>query len=178
MNFFEKGLFRNFRKMKSDDLQKMIFRMKLTYSEIEGNLDINNIVSYSQIIEQVPDIYETVDISTTLPSFITVTINDTRPRTILKFQPSSAALGFSKRKILCIQFWGLQTRNFTQVLLLVTNHFTWVHICITWVFPDKFFISIAQPDLYSFTLEKPTGCKRLEQPRIKHLNKFRCNFHE
>ena len=65
--------------------------MKLTDSENERNLNKEYIVSYLQVFEQPPGMYEILDIRKTLPSFITVTFNDTKLRTTFTIQPSSAS---------------------------------------------------------------------------------------
>ena len=85
----------------------MVFRIELTYDEMEKNSDIKCIDSDSLVTEPPPAFHGNVGINNSLPSLITVEIHASRSRTVRKNEPNPAAIrvSFSER------FLDLQNRN-------------------------------------------------------------------
>ena len=70
--------------------------MNLTYSENESFLDEKYIDSDLHVGELFPSIFKIVEIDKNLPSFLTVTIDDIRLRTVLSIDPNAQILTSTK----------------------------------------------------------------------------------
>ena len=64
------------------DLEHIVFRLDLTFSEIFEKLELKGIDSYFQFFELPPVNYEIVVFKKSLPSYIVVTTNENRLRII------------------------------------------------------------------------------------------------
>ena len=80
-----------------NDLEDIVFRLSLTYSRTEKEIDIEFIDSDLQVCELPPGVYEIMDVYIILSSRISVTIDDIIVTRIFRNEPISTVLRFSQK---------------------------------------------------------------------------------
>ena len=111
-----------------NDLEDMVFRKSLTYSEIEENLVVKHYDSDSKVFELTPRFFEIVEIVTNLPSFITISDHDNRKGTILSIEANAPILKFFEKSFFRKLFSHLRKWNLALVLLLIKDQLILVEL--------------------------------------------------
>ena len=140
MNFPWEILYLKFFK-KYNDLEDLVFRKNITYSEIEIFSIQNTVVLTYNYLRQLKVVLEQWISKKFLPSSVTITTDDNKSRKTLKIEPNSAVLNFSKerlsieivpgfKKLVCkpgkqINYW--KTNNFFGKRLISFK--IWLHKC-------------------------------------------------
>ena len=168
-----------------NDLEDLVYRMRLSYDEIIDILDLKYIPTKRTGYSLNPGIYEIVDLNNTLKYIlpdnvkVSVTIDDIRLKSNLKINQT---LIFTKRSFFYTILGFTQSRSYP--LDDIDNHYQIIAgsyksdkpINITGI--DKIHLKcdciqgsivngIREPILYSFALSSPPGHKIYKEPRVK-----------
>ena len=182
---------KNLKKVKYNDLEDLVYRMRLSYDEIIDILDLKYIPTKRTGYSLNPGIYEVVDLNNTLKYIlpdnvkVSITIDDVRIKSNLKINQTSifteksffyTILGFTRSR-----FYPLDDIDgFYQ--LIAGSYKGDRHINITGI--DKIQLKcdciqgsivngIREPILYSFALSSPPGHKIYKEPRVKLFKKIK-----
>ena len=175
--------------VKYNDLEDLVYRMKLTYNEIIDILDLKYIPTKRTGYSLNPGIYEVVDLNNTLKYILTdnvkvsVTIDDIRLKSNLKTnqtliftQKSSfyTILGFTQSRSYPLDdiegFYQLIAGSYRSDRPINITGIDKVHLksdCIQ----GSIVNGIREPILFSFALSSPPGHKIIKEPRIKLFKK-------
>ena len=175
--------------VKYNDLEDLVYRMRLSYDEIMDILDLKKIPTKGTGYSLNPGIYDGVDLIITLrhilPSNVKVniTIDDIKSKSILK---TNQTLIFTEKSFFYKNLGFTQSHScplddidgFYQ--LIVGSYKSDRPINITGI--DKIHLKfdciegsivngVREPILYSFAWSSPPGHKIYKEPRIKHFKK-------
>ena len=178
------------KKVKYNDLEDFVYRMRLNYDEITDILDLKYIPTKRTGYSLNPGIYEVVDLNNTLKHFlpnnvkVNITIDDIRLKSNLK---TNQTLIFTERSFFYTILGFTQSRSYP--LDDIDSHYQIIAgsykgdkpINITGT--DKIHLKcdciqgsivngIREPILYSFALSSPPGHKIYKKPRIKLFKKI------
>ena len=176
--------------VKYNDLEDLVYRMRLSYDEIMDILDLKYIPTKRTGYSLNPGIYEIVDLNNTLKYIlpdnvkVSVTIDDIRLKSNLKINQT---LIFTERSFFYTILGFTQSRSYP--LDDIDNHYQIIAgsyisdkpINITGI--DKVHLKcdciqgsivngIREPILYSFALSSPPGHKIYKEPRVKLFKKI------
>ena len=180
---------------KYNDLEDLVYRMRLSYYEIMDILDLKYIPTKRTGYKLNPGIYEVIDLNNTLKHIlpnnvkVNITIDDIRLKSNLKINQT---LIFTERSFFHTILGFTQSQSYP--LDDIDDHYQIIAgsyksdrpINITGI--DKIHLKcdciqgsivngIRQPILYSFALSSPPGHKIYKEPRVKlfkKINKFFC----
>ena len=178
------------KKVKYNDLEDLVYRMRLSYYEIMDILDLNYIVTKRTGYTLNPGIYEVIDINNTLKYIlpdnvkVTITIDDIRLKSILK---TNQTLIFTEKSFFYTILGYTQSRSYPledidgHYQLIAGSYKSDKPINITGI--DKIHLKcdciqgsivngIREPILFSFGLSSPPGHKIYKEPRIKLFKKI------
>ena len=175
---------------KYNDLEDLVYRMRLSYDEIMDKLDLNYIPTKRTGYSLNPGIYEVVDLNNTLKHIlpdnvkVNITIDDIRVKSNLK---TNQTLIFTERSFFYTILGFTQSRScplddidgFYQ--LIAGSYKSDKPINITGI--DKIHLKcdciqgsivngIREPILYTFALSSPPGRKIYKEPRVKLFKKL------
>ena len=176
---------------KYNDLEDLVYRMRLSYDEIMDILDFNYIPTKRIGFSLNPGIYEIVDLNNTLNHIlpnnmkINVTIDDIRLKSNLKINQT---LIFTERSFFYTILGFTQSRSYplddidSHYQLIAGSYISNRPINITGI--DKIHLKcdciqgsivngIREPILYSFALSSPPGHKIYKEPRVKLFKKVK-----
>ena len=176
--------------VKYNDLEDLVYRMRLSYDEIMNILDLKYIPTKRTGYSLNPGIYEVIDLNNTikhiLPNNVKVnfTIDDIRLKSNLKINQT---LIFTKRSFFCTILGFTQSRSYplddidSHYQLIAGSYKSDKPNNITRI--DKVHLKcdciqgsivngIREPILYSFALSSPPGHKIYKEPRIKLFKKI------
>ena len=174
---------------KYNDLEDLVYRMRLSYDEIMDKLDLKYIPTKRTGYSLNPGIYEIVDLNNTLKHIlpdnvkISVTIDDIRLKSNLKINQT---LIFTEKSFFYTILGFTQSRSYPLddidgfYQLIAGSYKSDKPINITGI--DKIHLKcdciqgsivngIREPILYSFALSSPPGHKIYKEPRIKLFKK-------
>ena len=175
--------------VKYNDLEDLVYRMRLSYDEIMDILDLNYIPTKRTGYSLDPGIYEIIDINDTLKHIlpdnvkVNITIDDIRLKSNLKINQT---LIFTERSFFYTILGFTQSRSYppdvidSHYQLIAGSYKSDKPINITGI--DKIHLEtdciqgsivngIREPILYSFALSSPPGHRIYKEPRIKLLKK-------
>ena len=178
------------KKVGSNDLKDLVYRMRLSYDEIMDILDLKYIPTKRTGYSLNPGIYEVVDLHNTLKHIlpdnvkINITIDDIRLKSNLKFNQT---LIFTKQSFFYTILGFTQSRSYPLddidgfYQLIAGSYKSDKPINITGI--DKIHLKcdciqgsivngIREPILYSFALSSPPGHKIYKEPRVKLFKKI------
>ena len=178
------------KKVKYNDLEDLVYRMRLSYDEIMEILDLKYIPTKRTGYTLNPGIYEIVDLNNTLKYILpdnvklTVSIDDIRLKSNLKINQT---LIFTEKSFFYTILGFTQSRSYP--LEDIDGHYQIIAgsyksdrpINITGI--DKIHLKcnciqgsivngIREPILYSFALSAPPGHKIYKEPRVKLFKKI------
>ena len=176
--------------VKYNDLEDLVYRMRLTYDEIMNILDLKYIPTKRTGYSLNPGIYEVVDLNNILKYIlpdnvkISVTIDDIRLKSNLKINQT---LIFTEKSFFYTILGYTQSRSYPLDdidgfhQLIAGSYKSDRPINITGI--DKVHLKcdciqgsivngIREPILYSFALSSPPGYKMFKEPRIKLFKKI------
>ena len=174
---------------KYNDLEDLVYRMRLSYDEIMDILDLKYISTKRTGYSLIPGIYEIVDLNNTLKYIlpdnvkVNITIDDIRLKSNLKIIQT---LIFTERSFFYTFLGFTQSRSYPLndidgfYQLIAGSYKSDRPINITGI--DKIHLKcdciqgsivngIREPILYSFALSSPPGRKIYKEPRIKLFKK-------
>ena len=177
------------KKVKYNDLEELVFRMRLSYDEIMDILDLKYIPTERTGYSLDPGIYEVIDLNNTLKHIlpdnlkIKITIDDIRLKSNLK---SNQTLIFTEKSFFYIILGYTQSRPYPLddidgfYQLIAGSYKSDRPINITGI--DKVHLKcnciqrsivnvIREPISFSFDLSSPPGHKIYKEPKIKLLKK-------
>ena len=175
---------------KYNDLEDLVYRMRLSYDEIMNILDLKYIPTKRTGYSLNPGIYEVVDLNNTLKHIlpnnvkVNITIDDIRLKSNLKINQT---LIFTERSFFYSILGFTQSRSYplndidSHYQLIAGSYKSDKPINITGI--DKIHLKcdciqgsivngIREPILYSFALSSPPGHKLYKEPRIKLFKKI------
>ena len=175
---------------KYNDLEDLVYRMRLSYYEIMDILDLKFIPTKRTGYSLNPGIYEVVDLNNTLKHIlpdnvkINITIDDIRLKSNLKINQT---LIFTEKSFLYTILGFIQSHSYplddidSHYQLIAGSYKSDKPINITGV--DKIHLKcdciqgsivngIREPILYSFALSSPPGHRIYNEPRIKLFKKI------
>ena len=175
---------------KYNDLEDLVYRMRLSYDEIMDILDLNYIPTKRTGYSLKPGIYEVVDLNNTLKHFlpdnvkVNITIDDIRLKSNLK---TNQTLLFTEKSFFYTILGFTQSRSYPLddiegfYQLIAGSYKSDKPINITGI--DKIHLKcncvqgsiingIREPILFSFALSSPPGHKIYKEPRIKLFKKI------
>ena len=175
---------------KYNDLEDLVYRMRLSYNEIMNILDLKYIPTKRTGYSLNPDIYEVVDLNNTLKHIlpnnvkVNITIDDIRLKSNLKINQT---LIFTERSFFYTILGFTQSRSYplndidSHYQIIACSYKSDKPINITGI--DKIHLKcdciqgsivngIREPILYSFALSSPPGYKIFKEPRIKLFKKI------
>ena len=176
---------------KYNDLEDLVYRMRLSYNEIMNILDLNYIPTKRTGYSLNTGIYEVVDLSNTLKHIlphvvkVNITIDDIRLKSNLKI---NQFLIFTAKSFFYTILRFTQSRSYplddidTFYQLIAGSYKSDKPINITGI--DKIHLKcdciqgsivngIREPILYSFALSSPPGHKIYKEPRVKLFKKIK-----
>ena len=176
--------------VKYNDLEDLVYRMRLSYDEIMDILDLKYIPTKRTGYSLNPGIYEVVDLNNTLKHIlpnnvkINITIDDIRLKSSLK---TNQTLIFTERCFFYTILGFTQSRSYPLddidgfYQLIAGSYKSGKPINITGI--DKIHLKcdciqgsmvngIREPILYSFALSSPPGHKIYKEPRVKLFKKI------
>ena len=171
--------------VKYNDLEDLVYRMRLSYDEIIDILDLKYIPTKRTGYSLNPGIYEVVDLNNTLKYIlpdnvkVTITIDDIRLKSNLKINQT---LIFTEKSFFYTILGFTQSRSYPLddidgfYQLIAGSYKSDKPINITGI--DKIYLKcdciqgsivngIREPILYSFALSSPPGHKIHKEPRVK-----------
>ena len=184
------GILEELKNAKYNDLEDLVYRMRLSYDEIMDILDLRYIPTKRTGYTLNPGIYEVVDLNNTLNYIlpnnvkVTITIDDIRLKSDLK---TNQTLIFPEKSFFYTILGFTQSRSYP--LEDIDGHYqiiagsyksdkpiniTGIHKihlkcdCILGSIVD----GVREPILYSFALSSPPGHKIYKEPRIKLFKKI------
>ena len=175
---------------KYNDLEDLVYRMRLSYYEIMDILDLKYIPTKRTGYSLNPGIYEVVDLNNTLKHIlpnnvkVNITIDDIKLKSNLKINQT---LIFTERSFFYTILGFTQSRSYplndidSHYQLIAGSYKSDKPINITGI--DKIHLKcdciqgsivngMRQPILYSFALSSPPGHKIYKEPRIKLFKKI------
>ena len=178
------------KKVKYNDLEDLVYRMRLSYDEIMDILDLRYIPTKRTGYTLNPGIYEVVDLNNTLKYIlpdnvkVTITIDDIRLKSNLK---TNQTLIFTEKSFFYTILGYTQSRSYPledidgHYQLIAGSYKSVRPINITGI--DKIHLKcdciqgsivngIREPILYSFALSSPPGHKIYKEPRVKLFKKI------
>ena len=175
---------------KYNDLEDLLYRMRLSYDEIMDILDLNYIPTKRTGYSLKPGIYEVVDLNNTskhiLPNNVKVniTIDDIRLKSNLKINQtliftersfSYTILGFTQSRSYPLDdidgFYQNIAGSYKSDKPINITRIDKIHLkcdCIQ----GSIVNGIREPILYSFALSSPPGYKIFKEPRVKLFKKI------
>ena len=178
------------KKVKYNDLEDLVYRMRLSYDEITDIFDLKYIPTKRTGCSLNPGIYEVVDINITLKHILTnnvkvnITIDDIRLKSNLKnnqtliFTEKSffyTILSFTQSKPYPLDdidgFYQLIAGSYKSDRPINITGIDKIHLkcdCIQ----GSIVNGIREPILYSFALSSPPGHKIYKEPRVKLFKKI------
>ena len=179
-----------FKKVKYNDLEDLVYRMRLSYDEIMDILDLKFIPTKRTGYSLDPGIYEVIDLNNTLKYIlpknvkVNITIDDIRLKSYLK---TNQTLIFTERSFFYTILGFTQTRSYPLddidgfYQIIAGAYRSGRPVNITGI--DKIHLKcdciqgsivncIREPILYSFALSSPPGYKIFKEPRIKLFKKI------
>ena len=177
------------KKAKYNDLEDLVYRMRLSYDEIMDILDLNYIPTERTGYSFNPSIYEVVDLNNTLNHFlpdkvkVNITIDDIRIKSnlkinqTLKFTEKSffyTILGFTQSRSYPLDdidgFYQLIAGSYKSDRPFNITGIDKIHLkadCIQ----GSIVNGVREPILFSFALSSPPGHKIIKKPRVKLFKK-------
>ena len=178
------------KKVKYNDLEDLVYRMRLSYDEIMNILDLIYIPTKRSGFTLSPGIYEIVDLNNTLKYILpdnvklTVSIDDIRLKSNLKI---NQILIFTEKSFFYTILGFTQSRSYPledidgHYQLIAGSYKSDRPINITGI--DKIHLKcdciqgsivngIREPILYSFALSSPPGHRIFKEPRVKLFKKI------
>ena len=175
---------------KYNDLEDLVYRMRLSYYEIMDILDLKYIPTKRTGYSLNPGIYEVVDLNNTLKHIlpnnvkVNITIDDIKLKSNLKINQT---LIFTERSFFYTILGFTQSRSYplndidSHYQLIAGSYKSDKPINITGI--DKIHLKcdciqgsivngIREPILYSFALSSPPGHKIYKEPRVKLFKKI------
>ena len=176
--------------VKYNDLEDLVYRMRLSYAEIMDIFDLKYIPTKRTGYSLDPGIYEVVDLNNTLKHIlpnnvkINITIDDIRLKSNLKINQT---LIFTERSFFYTILGFTQSRSYplddidSHYQIIAGSYKIDKPINITGI--DKVHLKcdciqgsivngVREPILYSFALSSPPGHKKYKEPRIKLFKKI------
>ena len=173
------------KKVGYNDLEDLVYRMRLSYDEITDILDLKYIPTKRTGYSLDPGIYEVVDLNNTLKHIlpnnvkVNITIDDIRLKSNLKINQT---LIFTERSFFYTILGFTQSRSYplddidSHYQIIAGSYKSDRPINVTGI--DKIHLKcdciqgsivngIREPILYSFALSSPPGHKIFKEPRIK-----------
>ena len=181
--------------IKYNDLEDLVYRMRLSYDEIIDILDLNYIPTKRTGYSLNPGIYEVIDLNNTLKHIlpdnvkVNITIDDIRIKSNLKINQT---LIFTKRSFFYTILGFTQSRSYplddidSHYQIIAGSYKSERPINITAI--DKIHLKcdciqgsiingVRESILYSFALSSPPGYKIYKEPRVKLFKKInKSNF--
>ena len=177
------------KKAEYNDLEDLVYRMRLSYDEIMDILDLKYIPTKRTGYSLNPGIYEVVDLNITLKHIlpdnvkISITIDDIRLKSNLEINQT---LIFTEKSFFYTILGFTQSRSYPLddidgfYQLIAGSYKSYRPINITGI--DKIHLKcdciqgsivngIREPILYSFALSSPPGHKIYKEPRLKLFKK-------
>ena len=177
------------KKVKYNDLEDLVYRMRLSYDEIMNILDLKYIPTKRTGYSLNPGIYKVVDLNNTLKHIlpnnvkVNITIDDIRLKSNLKINQT---LMFTERSFFYTILGFTQSRSYPLddidgfYQIIAGSYKSDKPINITGI--DKIHLKcgriqgsivngIREPILYSFALSSPPGHKIYKEPRVKLFKK-------
>ena len=177
------------KQVKYNDLEDLVYRMRLSYDEIMEILDLKYIPTKRTGYNLNPGIYEVVDLNNTLKHIlpdnvkINITIDDIRLKSNLKTNPTLifteksffyTILGFTQSRSYPLDdidgFYQLISGSYKSDRPINITGIDKIHLkcdCIQ----GSIVNGIREPILYSFALSSPPGHRIYKEPRIKLFKK-------
>ena len=175
---------------KYNDLEDLVYRMRLSYDEIMDILDLKYIPTKRRGYSLNPGIYEVIDINNTLNHILpnnvkaNITIDDIRLKSNLKINQT---LIFTERSFFYTILGFTQSRSYplndidSHYQLIAGSYKSDKPINITGI--DKIHLKcdciqgsvgngIRESILFSFALSSPPGSKMYKEPRVKLFKKI------
>ena len=178
------------KKVKYNDLEDLVYRMRSSYDEIMDILDLKYIPTKRTGYSLDPGIYEVIDLNNTLKYFlpknvkVNMTIDDIRLKSNLKtnqtliFTEKSffyTILGFTQPRSYPLDdidgFYQLIAGSYKSNRPINITGINKIHLkcdCIQ----GSIVNGIREPILYSFALSSPPGHKIYKEPRVKLFKKI------
>ena len=178
------------KKVKYNDLEDLVYRMRLSYDEIMDILDLNYIPTKRTGYSLNPGIYEVVDLNNTLKHIlpdnvkVNITIDDIRLKSNLKINQTLlfteksffyTILGFTQSRSYPLDdidgFYQLIAGSYKSDKPINLTGIDKIHLkcdCIQ----GSIVNGVREPILFSFALSSPPGHKIYNEPRIKLLKKI------
>ena len=178
------------KKVKYNDLEDLVYRMRLNYDEIMDILDLKYIPTKRTGYSLNPGIYEIVDINNTLKHIlpdnvkVNITIDDIRLKSNIKnnqtliFTEKSffyTILGFTQSRSYPLDdidgFYQLIAGSYKSIKPINITGIDKIHFkcdCIQ----GSIVNGIREPTLYSFALSSPPGHKIFKESRVKLFKKI------
>ena len=176
--------------VKYNDLEDLVYRMRLSYDEVMDILDLKYIPTKRTGYSLNPGIYEVVDLNNTLNYIlpdnvkVNIIIDDIRLKSNLKI---NQILIFTKRSFFYTILGFTQSRSYplddidSHYQIIAGSYKSDRPINITGI--DKIHLKcdciqgsivngIREPNLYSFALSSPPGHKIYKKPRVKLFKKI------
>ena len=176
--------------VKYNDLEDLVYRMRLSYDEIMDILDLNYIPTKRTGYSLNPGIYEVIDLNNTLKFIlpdvvkVNITIDDIRLKSNLKINQTLifteksffyTILGFTQSHSYPLDdidgFYQLIAGSYKSDKPVNITGIDKVHLkcdCIQ----GSIVNGIREPILYSFALSSPPGYKIYKEPRVKLFKKI------
>ena len=182
-------IFEELKNVKYNDLDDLVYRMRLSYDEIMDILDLKYIPTKRTGYSLNPGIYEVIDLNNTLKHIlpnnvkVNITIDDIRLKSNLKINQT---LIFTERSFFFTILGFTQSRSYplndidSHYQLIAGSYESDRPINITGI--DKIHLNcdciqgsivngIRESILFSFALSSPPGHKMYKEPRIKLFKK-------
>ena len=175
---------------KYNDLEDLVYRMRLSYYEIMDILDLKYIPTKRTGCSLNPSIYEVVDLNNTLKHIlpnnvkVNITIDDIRLKSNLKINQTLifteksffyTFLGFTKSRSYPLDdidgFYQIIAGSYKSKRPINITGIDKIHLksgCIQ----GSIVNGIREPILYSFALSSPPGHKIYKEPRLKLFKKI------
>ena len=173
-----------------NDLEDLVYRMRLSYDEIMDILDLKYIPTKRTGCSLNPGIYEVIDLNNTLKNIlpntvkVNITIDDIRLKSNLKTNQTLiftekpffyTILGFTRSRFYPLDdidgFYQLIAGSYKSDKLINITGIDKIHLkcdCIN----GSIVNGVREPILYSFALSSPPGHKIYKEPRIKLFKKI------
>ena len=177
------------KKVKYNDLEDLVYRMRLSYDEIMDILDLKYIPRKRTGYSLNPGFFEVIDLNNTLKYILpdnvklNVTIDDIKLKSNLKTNQTSifteksffyTFLGFTRSRSYPLDdidgFYQLIAGSYKSDRPININGIDKIHLkcgCVE----GSIVNGIREPILYSFALSSPPGHKIYEEPRLKLCKK-------
>ena len=183
------GIIEELKKVKYNDLEDLVNRMRLSYDEIMDILDLKYIPTKRTGYSLNPGIYEVLDLENALKYIlpdnvkINITIDDIRLKSNLKINQTLifteksffyTILGFTQSRSYPLDdidgFYHLIVGSYKSDRPIIITGIDKIHLkcdCIQ----GSIVNGVREPILYSFALSAPPGHKIYKEPRIKLFKK-------